>query len=88
MGRESVVLAVVLGALVTACSEGGTALPVEAGESDATETHDVVFVSQVDNDGPDDPMEWDGASDEGGDDEGVDAAGEVGGPDGGVDGGG
>jgi hypothetical protein len=40
-----------------ACSEAGTLVPVDAGVTDATESHDTVFVPQVDNDGPDDAME-------------------------------
>ena len=50
--------------LCVACSDEGTVLPMGAGDSDATASHDVVFVPQVDDDGGDAPMV---ESDDGGD---------------------
>jgi len=52
---------VVLACVAFACGEAGTIIAVDGGESDAGEAHDTVFVPQLDGDGGDAPMEWDGS---------------------------
>jgi hypothetical protein len=61
MGRWTTGL-VVLACVAFACGEAGTILAVDGGETDAGEAHDTVFVPQLDGDGGDAPMEWDGAT--------------------------
>jgi hypothetical protein len=73
MGRDRIGLTLAVMLFGMACSEQGTLVGVDAGESesDATESHDIVFVPQTDNDSGDGLMEWpDDAGDGGNGDDG------------------
>ena len=64
MGKGKASL-VVIACLAFACGEGGTIIGQEGGVSDATGTHDIVFVPLVDGDGGDAAMQEDAGGGDG-----------------------